>query len=316
LISVVVCTHNRAGILERMMTSFYAQEGLDRVAYELIIVDNRSTDNTVDVVEKFTGRRGLEYVYEAKQGHTFARNRGIKEARGDIVAFLDDDVLLDPGWLEAMEAAFDETTADIVGGKAYLIFESPAPPWLGPEFRKALSEVDLGEKRKDAGDGQRLYGLNIAFRKKRLEAQGGFDESLGRRGEQVQGGDEQELVSRIVRDGGTCLYEPKALVGHLITAERMRWAYFVRLAEASAGTRTRLDFPATLPIRLKRFAETSAKLGYYGGQLPVRLLLGRNRYGYRNCVNQVIRARVQWPGRFRRVFLPHEGRERTWFTKR
>lgn len=316
MISVVVCTHNRADVLERMLTSFFAQEDLDRLSYELIVVDNHSTDHTVDVVEKFTGKKGLEYVFETKQGHTFARNRGVEEARGDIVAFLDDDVLLDPGWLRAMTAAFDETDAAVVGGRAYLIFEANPPKWMGPEFRKALSEVELGDERKDAGNGQRLYGLNIAFRKKALQDVGGFDEALGRRGQQVQGGDEQELVSRIVREGGRTLYEPEALVGHLVGAERLHWDYFLRLARASDGTRMRLDYPAPLPERLRRFAETTAKLGYYGGQLPVRLLLGTNRYGYRNCINQVIRARLQWPGRFRRVFLPHEGQPRTWFTKR
>lgn len=315
MISVVVCTHNRADTLARMLEAFFAQPDLAKVHHEIIVVDNHSTDHTVDVVERFTPQKTLEYVYETKQGHTFARNRGILESRGEIVAFLDDDVIVDPHWLIALARTFEETDADVVGGKAALIFESDPPPWMGVEFRKALSEVDLGDVRKDAGNGQRLYGLNIAFRKASLQKAGGFDDDLGRRGEQVQGGDEQDLVGRIVRAGGKTLYEPRALVGHIIGAERLEWSYFVRLAASSGNTRARLDYPAPLPVRIRRFGETTGKLVYYGTQIPVRFLLGTNRYGYRNCVNQVIRARAQWRGRLRQVFLPHRRKKRTWFPK-
>ena len=93
MISVVICTYNRAAYLEQTLATFFRQEHLDRVPHELIVVDNNSSDNTPEVVQAFSSHRALHYHFESKQGLSRARNRGVTESRGEIIAYLDDDVL-------------------------------------------------------------------------------------------------------------------------------------------------------------------------------------------------------------------------------
>ena len=90
-------------------------------------------------------------------------------------------MLLDENWLRNLQKCYDETGADAVGGRSYLVIEGDKPDWLGAEFRLLLSEVELGATRKRLPEGQGLYGLNLSFRKTALDAVGGFDVTLGRR---------------------------------------------------------------------------------------------------------------------------------------
>jgi len=262
VITVVVCTYNRSVILTRMLESFFAQTCLDRVAHELILVDNNSSDDTRSVVDGFARFPTLRYVFEPRQGLSGARNRGLAEARGDIVAFLDDDVIVDANWLAGLRACFDATGAHVVGGRSYLIFEADPPPWLGPHFRKYLSEVDLGPKRQICDSGHRLFGLNLAFRKAALLDAGGFDEALGRRGSNLLGGEEIATVSRILSAGGLVLYEPDAVVGHIIQADRLEWRYFRRVFLGAGRSTAMRDPSAGTWRRVWRIADALWVLGW------------------------------------------------------
>jgi glycosyltransferase involved in cell wall biosynthesis len=111
MISVIVCTYNRARTLHLMLESFFAQQDLNRLNHELIVVDNNSTDDTGQATEAFSNHPGFSYVLEGRQGLSFARNRGIAEAAGDFVSFLDDDVIVDPRWLANLQKCLDETNA-------------------------------------------------------------------------------------------------------------------------------------------------------------------------------------------------------------
>ena len=144
MLSVIVCTYNRVDYLKDMIASFYAQEKLGDHSFEFIVVDNNSSDRTAEVCETFANESGFRYVSEPQQGLSFARNRGLEEAKGDLVAYLDDDVLVSSGWIDALLQAFSETDASVVGGRSLIRFESEAPPWFGEAFRRMLSEVDLG----------------------------------------------------------------------------------------------------------------------------------------------------------------------------
>jgi glycosyltransferase involved in cell wall biosynthesis len=241
-----------------MLDSFYAQS-LDDLSFELLVIDNRSTDETRAVAEAFTARQGFRYIYEDRQGLSHARNRGLAEARENILAYLDDDVLLSPEWLRAIVSCFDETAADVVGGRSLLRFEKTPPPWFGPEFRKMLSEVDLGEVRRSAGDGRRLYGLNLAYRRSTLESIGGFDTSYGRTGDALLAGEDLRANVAIAAAGGRLFYEPKAVVHHCIPPERCAWEYLLRLAVVGADTRLALDAAAPLPHRARACAEAALK---------------------------------------------------------
>lgn len=228
IISVVVCTHNRANILKRMLESFAGQHGLNNEAWELLVVDNGSTDATRTIVENMQKQLAIRYLFEPQLGLSHARNRGVAEAVGDIIAFLDDDVLVAPDWLQNMKLAFEQTGADAVGGRARLKFEQPLPDWFGPNFRLLLAEVEHGDERKQITDHLRLFGVNIAFRKMVLERHGGFATNLGRKGRQLLQGEETHVLRKIQAEGGRIYYEPAAMVEHIVSPERIRWSYIRR----------------------------------------------------------------------------------------
>lgn len=252
MISVVICTYNRCDLLERTLNSFHQQSCLADVDYELLVIDNNSADDTRKVAERFAEKHSVRYVFEDRQGHSFARNRGLSESRGEIVAYLDDDVLLDENWLQNLQKCFDETGADAVGGRSYLVIEGDRPDWLGAEFRLLLSEVELGAERKRLPEGQGLYGLNLSFRKKALEEVGGFDVTLGRRGAGLMGSEETTALVNIARAGGTIYYDPDASLGHIIQDDRLSWDYFERLANSIGRSLAASQPPASFLVRLLR----------------------------------------------------------------
>lgn len=241
MISVVVCTYNRCATLQRMLSSFFDQPGLADIDHELIVVDNNSHDATRSVVGRYLGRPRVRYVFEPQQGLSVARNRGVAESKGEVVAFLDDDVIVAPRWLQGLALCFLSTDADAVGGRAHLRLEGRRPDWLGPFFRQLLSEVDFGVQRREVPTGTGLWGVNLAFRKTALTGAGRFDERLGRSGGQLLGGEESALLERIAARGGRIVYEPDAMVEHIIGPERLDWTYFSALARSSGRTRRLRD---------------------------------------------------------------------------
>lgn len=252
MISIIVCTYNRSENVRQTLESFFEQPGLAAADYELIVVDNNSSDDTAATVEQFVNRHNVRYIFERRQGLSNARNRGVEESHGQIVAFLDDDVIVDQNWLKNLGACFEQTEADIVGGKSYLIFQAEPPDWLENEFRINLSKVDLGTDRQILKNTSRLFGLNLAIRKETLQKAGGFDESLGRTGNLLIGGEESAIMAKIVADGGRLVYEPTAIVGHVIEPERLQWQYFKRLYVGFGRTFARNEPEAAMCVRLWR----------------------------------------------------------------
>ncbi len=248
MISVIVCTYNRAQILKRMLKSFFEQNFLDTIDYELLVVDNNSSDDTRSVVDEFMHFLTLRYVFEEKQGLSIARNRGIAESKAEIVSFLDDDVIVDRNWLKRLWICFTETNADVVGGRTYLIFEKEPPVWLGRAFRLPLSLVDFGNERQFIPDGEGLFGLNLSFRKLAIKSAGGFDIKLGRCGSQLFSGEETVLIRRIASFKGRIVYDPDVVVGHIIGRERLEWGYFKKSAFGFGKTMARLE-----PVRNRTY---------------------------------------------------------------
>lgn len=281
LISVVVCTYNRAATLDRMLSSFFAQRHLDEVEHELVVVDNNSGDATRAVVERYLSHRSCHYCFEPRQGLSAARNRGVAEARGDVLAFLDDDVLVARDWLRGLHACWLETGADAIGGRALLLIEGAKPSWLGPFFRNLLSEVDFGGMRQHVYGGRGLWGVNLAFRKDALLAAGGFDERLGRTGSQLLGGEESALLERIAANRGRIVYEPRAAVEHIIGPERLQWPYFEALARSGAKTRWLREAPCGLAWQALRVLRTAISVAACELGLAMHRLRGSPSYPLR-----------------------------------
>ncbi len=272
MISAIVCTYNRASVLRKMLERFFAQTCLGAVDYELIVVDNNSSDHTSKVVEEFRRFPNVRYVFEEHQGLCYARNRGVAEARGEIIALLDDDVVVDEVWLFKLQECVDATQADVVGGRTYLILEKDPPEWFGPYFARLLSEVNLGKSRRIVSDGRGLFGLNLAFRKSIFDTVGPFDEALDRRGHELLGGGDTAKVRQIARAGGRVVYDPDAVVGHMIAADRQEWDYFKRVTLAMGKSFAFAEPYGGLGVRTTRVLQALMEVAYrIGVQLSAPL---------------------------------------------
>jgi glycosyltransferase involved in cell wall biosynthesis len=228
-VSITVQTYNRSAVLAEMLESLHALRCPQKTDYEILIVDNNSSDDTQDVVRRYREILGsrVRGAFEPRQGLSHARNRAWREAKGGIVSFLDDDVKVDPAWLEAVAAAFECYAPAVVGGKSYLIYPFPRPSWLPEFYESLLSRLDYGD-RPIVNVEQPLFGLNLSVQKEWLERAGGFDTSLGRRGRYLSSGEEFDLLQRIRARGGVAVYEPKAVVGHMVAADRLTKRWFAK----------------------------------------------------------------------------------------
>lgn len=268
MISIVVCTFNRAAVLQRMVESVFRQRQITEIQHELVIVDNNSGDDTAAIVQEFANKGNVNYFLEADEGLSFARNRGIAESKGEFISFLDDDVLVHEDWLRSVKACFDETDADVVGGRVSLRFEAPPEKWVEGLFRKCLSEVDLGSSRKVLSNGDCLYGANLSFRKKVFDSVGIFDINAGRRRKEWLSGEETDMVRRVIANKGKVLYDPDVFVEHLIGTERLQWQYFVSRAAGDGLTQELLEPDASWGFQFLRVCK--AVVGF--------LTLGCSRY--------------------------------------
>ncbi len=219
-VTVAVCTRDRPEALARCLTAVAALRG---PVLEIVVVDNApSDDRTRQVV---AAHPGVRYVVEPLPGLDRARNRALLEARGEVVAFTDDDVLVHPGWVEGLRTAFrEEPSAQAVTGlvvpaelatPAQVLFETRGG--FGRGFRRLWysAAVDAGEVASAVfgGTGQAGTGANMAFRREPLLALGGFDPALDV-GTATGGGGDLEAFFRVVAAGGLLVYEPSAVVRH------------------------------------------------------------------------------------------------------
>jgi len=198
------------------------------LSWELIIVDNNSRDETKRVVHDFidSSRFCCKYVFEGVQGKTYALNRGVKEAKGDIIALTDDDVIVDKNWLLNIENAFKENNIACVGGKILPIWEKPQPKWLdGRCLLDILALVDLGNEMMKLSK-PIVWGANLSMKSYVFKKYGYFDTSLGHTGAKIYGTEDTEMVQTILNHNETVIYSPNVLVYHCIPGKRLKRSYF------------------------------------------------------------------------------------------
>lgn len=228
-LSVVLCTHDRAAYLRPAIASLVAQT-LPRERFEVVVVDNRSTDDTPAVVDAFAPVLAIRRVYEPTLGLCHARNTGWRAARAPWIAYFDDDAVADPGWLAAIHAAFARDPGlGVVGGPVRPIWEAPRPAWLTDAVARALTILDWGDAHEiDDVRVEWLAGANMAVPRAVLAEVGGFHPGLDRVGHNMLSSGDVYLQQCVRALGYRIRYEPAAAIGHVVPPGRLTQRWFVR----------------------------------------------------------------------------------------
>lgn len=234
-LSVIICTYNRADLLRDTLSDLCEQLPNAPFATELIVVDNNCPDHTAQVVREAAARATfpLRYTLEKRQGLSVARNTGIRMAQGDLILFTDDDVRLDKNWAVEMAGAFDDPDVMAAGGKIIPTWPEHVPAWVGPRekpfFPVLFVQYDNGEKALWLGSRDDTpAGANMAFRRCVFDTIGWFREDLGRRGGNLDGGEDAEFFARFLGEYARFRYVPSAVVYHPVPECRLHRRYHLR----------------------------------------------------------------------------------------
>ena len=226
--TVAICTHNRADDVKEALLSLLRQDFTG--AFEVIVVDNRSTDNTKQVTQEVNQMTSIPiiYVYEERLGLSVARNRALREAKGEYVLFLDDDAVASKEWISGIVSLFDsDPRIGCVGGKIIPAWEGAEPTWLLPENRTLYTILDYSDEIVEMQKPAIPFGANVAFRKSVFQSLKPFREDLGRVGSNLLSSEEAELIDRI-RSRYTVYYTPHAWVRHKIPRSRVSRKWLLR----------------------------------------------------------------------------------------
>lgn len=252
MISIIICTYNREDCILRPLQALAGEDFKD---FEVVLVDNNSTDSTATLLKGFLSEHPdfpLRYFLETNQGLSFARNRGLNEARGETIVFLDDDAVPCEGYLEKLSRHLVELPeVGAFGGKIVPLFEDcSAPKWLCRWSLSWLSALDMGDKVKEFKRGFPI-GANMIFRSQALKACGLFDTSLGRVEKNLMGGEEKDIFRRLKSLGHKVFYLPDVEVSHIIPESRTSLDYVRRFADGvGRSERLRSKNEGSYPQRL------------------------------------------------------------------
>lgn len=239
MLSVILPTRNRADLLTSALQSLAAQT-LPQDAFEILVIDNGSTDHTKQVVAS-AGQRlpHLRYFYEPTPGLHRGRHLGMKRAKHDILVYADDDIEAFPGWLEAIAEAFRDPEVALVGGKNLPKFESQPPDWImkmwegdhhGHRMLVYLSLLDLGDETREISP-YHVFGCNFSIRRSVLIEAGGFHpDAFPLERIQYRGDGESHVARYLSEQRYKTLYHPQASVYHAVPAQRLTEGYFCQRA--------------------------------------------------------------------------------------
>jgi glycosyltransferase involved in cell wall biosynthesis len=238
LVSLLVCTYNRAYMLGPTLESLLCQE-FGWGAFEIIVIDNASTDNTRAVVEAIAARDArVRYFHEPQLGVAIARNTGAQVSRARYIAYFDDDLIAEPGCLHQLIAPFFEQVPApaAVMGKVDLRWETRRPAWFPPRYEPLLSRFDLGDTPRRMLPGEYLITMNVALNRATFLGSGGIREDLSRKGRMFICSGDNELFNRYMQLQLAVFYQPAALVHHLVPASRQRrtWLFKRVLGEGTS----------------------------------------------------------------------------------
>ena len=223
-ISVAVCTYNRADVLPKCLESLTNQSA-DKDMFEVLIIDNNSTDRTKEITSKFCEKHSnFRYVFEEKQGHSQARNRAIAEAKGKYLAYIDDDETVNREFVQSILKCFHETDADIVGGPVFTWIDSVKKTVF---YNAGAYNFHPSSERKRMIPPGFDFGFGCGhscFKKSLFDELGGFSENFGIVNGKLQMGEDSEMGYRLLKAGKVFYYEPKMIVQHQLRTKELEFA--------------------------------------------------------------------------------------------
>ncbi len=277
--TVIICTYNRSGNLPDCIAHLERQLDDADFEWEILVVDNNSSDDTREVVERLatTSPATIRYAFEPQQGLNHARNCGIAESDSRYFCYVDDDILVGRGWLAALYRALVENDADAVGGRIHLDPAVKLPPWVRGEVKGFLGFQDYGDEpfRMD-GIEKYPYGGNMAIARRVVDRIGLFDTRKGRKGEGRKRGElfkgaETDYFHRLAAAGDARIfYQPDAIVYHRVQPHQLTRRYLLTI-HYNAGLQKAYYDTGDYPRRLfgvPRFLypQFARALGRYLGQ--------------------------------------------------
>jgi len=286
-VAIIICTYNRADNLRRTLEVMCALQVPADLQWEVVVVDNNSTDATRAVCVEVGGRLPLRYIFEPRQGKSHALNRAVAETTAPLLTFTDDDVDVDGEWLlHIWDAAQRHPQASFFGGRILPRWEAPPPRWLAQNSARLLRGVAVHY---DSGKTEHLlsgkvkllcFGANLVLRRSVFDRGIHFPEHVGPNGEIPMRGEETELMQQILALGNHGVYVPNALVHHRNPAQRMTERYLREWFTGYGMTEVRLGhvrrglcvFGAPLRVWFK-FGWYSAVYGLSRWTLPSRIWL-------------------------------------------
>lgn len=230
-LEVVVPTYNRADLLPVCLKSLQAARIPEGLSVGITVVDNNSKDNTREVVESWQEQFGeLRYVFERTQGRSAALNAGITASHSDLVGFIDDDEEIDETWYETVYHAFTTGDVDFIGGPYIPKWEREPPQWLPNDHEGVIGLVDAGSEiiPYDEHHPGILMGGNAVICRAAIDKVGLYMTSLGRTGERLLAGEDEDMYRRLLASGAKGLYLPQLKIYHLIPATRLTKKYYRR----------------------------------------------------------------------------------------
>lgn len=233
-LSLIIATYNRAQSLLRTLRSVVSQSAAPEL-WECIVVNNNSTDNTAEVFARFAAENqgfDLKMVTEVKQGLSNARNAGITASKGEYVAIVDDDETLESSYIESYIEFFDSfPTAMAAGGAVRAEYESHRPRWMSHYTERMIANpIDLDVVVTIFPSSRVPAGGNMAFRREIFDRVGLFNPRLGRNGQSLIGGEENDLFARLRAVGELLYFVPNAAIYHHIPDAKLTDEYFDRLS--------------------------------------------------------------------------------------
>jgi len=234
-LSVVVPTYNRSGLLRDAVASLLRAPVPDGLEVTILIIDNNSKDDTAEVVAQLQEKAPLpvRYFRETKQGLSHSRNRGISEADGDLVGFIDDDEQIEENWYRIIAREFSDPDTKFIGGPYLGNWVSPQPDWLPPGYPAVIGVVPPKPRGLFGKElGANLMGGNAVIRRSIFEQVGGYSTRLGRSGKGLLSEEDAEFYSRLEDNRVRGVYVPDLVIFHYIAPERLtrryhrRWAFW------------------------------------------------------------------------------------------